>query len=97
IFCSVPKVSRSSAQAWTTPLSDSMRSKSAPTSDRRAGSAESPRHQGPQAFVQVVDHDLGHDLDGRDAAGEAYFAGDKETDDERVDGADRSPTHGLHK
>jgi hypothetical protein len=47
--------------------------------------------------MQVVDRDLGYNLNDGNGTGKAYLPGDKETDDECVNCTDSSPTHSLCK
>lgn len=56
-----------------------------------------PRDQRPEAFVTVVDRDLGRDLGGRERARENRAPGDQERHQEGIDAAGRSPGDCLGK
>jgi hypothetical protein len=47
--------------------------------------------------MQIVDHDLGHDLDGRNGTGKTYLSGNEEADDECVNSANGSPAYSLRQ
>jgi hypothetical protein len=65
--------------------------------DAPSGAVVPPRYGRPRTFVQVVDHDLCHDFDGGDRAGEANLPGHKETDDECIDAGKNSPAYSFGK
>ncbi len=54
-----------------------------------------PRHQRPQALVQVINNDLGKDLGAGDGAGQTGMAGNRKADNERVQAAGYAPAHRL--
>ena len=56
----------------------------------------SPRNEGPDSFVEVIETDFGYQLDGRDGSGNRSSAGDDETD-EGVDRSGDPPANGFRQ